>query len=231
MSLRPFALIVLLFLVVGCRHLDKQYAQVIDDFVTRKATKVDAVRELFGAAAEAVSAANAASTAARGRMLARARSSGGRHAGAGHGSEPRRGGSAVHVLAAAACPQARTGALQAPAAVASGKSPTSCALGGGLCRGGAAESGGNDKDTRTAAGRRRRRLAAARHRNAPAKHRDLNVAVRWAAHVDHGAPGQLRRLRRRVVAVASTSAVRTRRPRPPPRPRPSLAQAGAGPPP
>jgi len=120
-----------------------------------------------GAAAEAVSAANAASTAARGRMLARARSSGGRHAGAGHGSEPRRGGSAVHVLAAAACPQARTGALQAPAAVASGKSPTSCALGGGLCRGGAAESGGNDKDTRTAAGRRRRRSPRATETRPP----------------------------------------------------------------
>ena len=47
MSLRPFALIVLMFFVVGCRHLDKQYAQVIDDLVARKATKVDAVRE-FG---------------------------------------------------------------------------------------------------------------------------------------------------------------------------------------
>jgi hypothetical protein len=47
MSLRPFALIALLFLVVGCRHLDKQYAQVIDDLVARKATKADALRE-FG---------------------------------------------------------------------------------------------------------------------------------------------------------------------------------------
>lgn len=47
MSLRPYALFALLFLVVGCRHLDKQYAQVIDDLVARKATKVDAVRE-FG---------------------------------------------------------------------------------------------------------------------------------------------------------------------------------------
>jgi len=47
MSLRPFALIVLMFFVVGCRHLDKQYAQVIDDLVARKAIKADAVRE-FG---------------------------------------------------------------------------------------------------------------------------------------------------------------------------------------
>ena len=47
MSLRPFALLALMFLVIGCRHLDKQYAQMIDDLVARKATKVDAVRE-FG---------------------------------------------------------------------------------------------------------------------------------------------------------------------------------------
>ncbi len=47
MSLRPLALCALLFIVVGCRHLDRQYAQVIDDLITRKGTKADAVRE-FG---------------------------------------------------------------------------------------------------------------------------------------------------------------------------------------
>ena len=47
MSLRPLALFAIMSLVVGCRHLDRQYAQVIDDLIERKATKADTVRE-FG---------------------------------------------------------------------------------------------------------------------------------------------------------------------------------------
>jgi len=47
MSLRPFALMVMVMVVGGCRHLDRQYAQVIDVLVARKATKADAVHE-FG---------------------------------------------------------------------------------------------------------------------------------------------------------------------------------------
>lgn len=44
---RLACLFVAVCLLLGCRHVDRQYAESIDDLVFRKATKADAIRE-FG---------------------------------------------------------------------------------------------------------------------------------------------------------------------------------------
>lgn len=47
MSPRFAGILVAVLLLVGCRHLDHQYAEAVDDLVFRKAGKADAIRE-FG---------------------------------------------------------------------------------------------------------------------------------------------------------------------------------------
>jgi hypothetical protein len=47
MSPRFAGALVAVLLLLGCRHLDHQYAEAVDDLVFRKAGKADAIRE-FG---------------------------------------------------------------------------------------------------------------------------------------------------------------------------------------